>query len=163
MAEKEAIYKIRATPDGSNTIHCCFNSLWKMNVSYVSYLLMVSRRTPWRSLWQLQWFLCFALSMVNSPDLKIHLCWRAELNVCCLLWWRVWVGELGRGLTLQGGALHAQFCYGPLGWLWPNRFAFLQASVFSLANGVKILTSLSAFRFTHENSFPRAQKNWRVR
>lgn len=112
-------------------------------------VFMVSRGTPWRSLWQLHWFLRFTWSGVCSSDLKMHFGWVKS--------WRKYVTFYNVGLggwveqrtEPEGGGLHIQLCYTSLGWPWASNFVFFQCSVVSLANGIKIQTCFSALRFTH--------------
>lgn len=88
-------------------------------------LSMVSRGTPWRRLWQLQWFLWFMLSMVCLSDLKMHFGWGKRWRKCVTSYKR----GVGGKTDPEEGGFHAQLCYTSPGWVWPSHFIFLQVSV----------------------------------
>lgn len=111
------------------------------------FLFMVSRGTPWRRPWQLQWFLWFMVSRVCLSDLKVHFGWGKRWRKCVTFSKRGFGGAAGQGAGPEGAGFHTQLCYPSPGWVWPSNFIHLQVSVFSLANGIKTLT-LSALRPT---------------
>lgn len=70
-------------------------------------LFMVSRETPWRSIWQLQWFLWFALSVVCSSHLKMYFGWGKSWRKCVAF--------------CDGGDRWASWTEG---WLWGRWIAY---------------------------------------